>query len=104
MPGLYSTDIMMLDAIFPLHRPASSGRATMRSFSIVRVLQMTAIVIPACAAVAAVMLCVPQWVAFGAALIGIVLFMTGKELHVGWCVIIGGVLMFGSVFAWAVRQ
>ncbi len=78
--------------------------AVMKSFSILRILQMTAIAIPACAVVAAVMLCVPQWVAFGAALIGITLFLTGKELNVGWCAIVGGVLMFGSVFAWALRQ
>jgi hypothetical protein len=76
----------------------------MKSFSILRVLRMTAIAIPACALVTLVMLCVPQWVAFGGVLIGIALFMTGKELDVGWCVIVGGVLMFGSVLAWAVRQ
>jgi len=75
----------------------------MESFRPLRVLRIAAIAIPACAVVAGLMYCLPRPVAFGGMLVGVVLFKVGADLPDRWCTGCGGVLMFGSVLAWALR-
>ncbi len=69
-----------------------------------RVLVATLIAVPACAAVAALMWFLPTWVALWFAIAGVVLFQIGAEIGWKWCAFLGGIVMFGSVFAWAIRQ
>lgn len=75
----------------------------MEPFCPIRVLRTAAIAVPACALVAGVMYCAPRQVAFAGGLVGVALFMAGADLHYRWCAAVGGVLMFGSVLAWALH-
>ena len=69
-----------------------------------RILLALAIALPGCAAVAVLMVRVPPGWALLASIIGMIVFKTGHELHINWCTVCGGVLMFGAIFAWAIRQ
>ena len=76
----------------------------MEKFNPWRVIAASAIAIPGCAAVVLVMFLLPKPFAFGGVLLGVACFKIGHGMEYKWCAACGGVLMFGSVFAWAIRQ
>ena len=76
----------------------------MGTFSLRRVLAAACLAVPAAASIAGVLFFLPEWLAFGSVLAGVVLFQVGTDLEYRWCTVFGGVLAFGALFAWAVRQ
>lgn len=46
----------------------------------------------------------PVGFASGSCLVGVVLFMCGKELNRKWMASVGGILAFAALFAWALKQ
>lgn len=76
----------------------------MARFSLRRILTATFLAVPMTAGVSGVLLILPQWLAFASVLAGLVLFKVGTHLEHNWCTVMGGVLAFGALFAWAVRQ
>lgn len=69
-----------------------------------RILLALAIALPGCAAVAVLLMLVPPGWALVAAIAGATMFKIGHGLHSKSSTLCGGILMFGAIFAWAIRQ
>ena len=67
--------------------------------NLLRVTGALIIAVLAWTALAGVLLLLPPGFAVGTMFCGLVLFLAGAKLHWRWPVAIGGVLMFGGVFA-----
>lgn len=76
----------------------------MQAFNPRNVFLVTAIAVPGCAVIATLLYVLPVPFSFVGIMIGIAMFKIGHALEYKWCMACGGVLMFGSVFAWAIRQ
>lgn len=101
------------EAVSPVNRPATCRHlaipdlilavifmtmsCTMASFY--RIIAAAAVAVPACAAIAGMLLLLPGPVAVGVMFCGLVMFLVGSKLHWFWTTAVGGVLMFAGVFA-----
>jgi len=68
---------------------------------VLRVLTDLSIVLPICAAISGALLLLPSFLALGCVIAGVALFQAGEHLRWRWAVVIGGILMFSGVLAWA---
>ena len=71
---------------------------------LLRVLLATLIAVPSTAIVAIAMFVVPPKIALCFCVVGMGLFKLGHTTKRPIVLAIGGIVMFGSVFSWAVRQ
>ncbi len=72
--------------------------------SVKRIFLSVLVAIPSTAVVAALLHLVPPIFAFVAGVTGMVFFRIGASLNRPILVGLGGVVMFGGVFSWALRQ
>lgn len=68
-----------------------------------RALTALALLVPMAAALLGVFLLLPAIAALACAIAGLVLFKIGAEFGWKWSTVIGGLLMFSGIFAWAVK-